>query len=290
MYCVYYCSSLLLTYTLLYSSHFTLLHFPLFIFLIITINKITTVSTLGIVEATVFVVHQYYADLDLKKERIFADVHFTLFFVAIINALMSCILYFLSLQIAENRWVKMEALDIHHYVAFRKQFDQVKAKIEIMEQKQQQQQQVGERERTTSRTSHRDSNDSHHEESFLDNAGNLDKDDDYYDYEDQLGGQQSHSRPRSQQRQQKQPKASSLSSTTTASSSSSSSTTASDKNFVAIIGNMLNKPLGDNISFSQHNLLMGILQKKYAELLIQLRFHELRVHFIEKHHLPSNFK
>jgi hypothetical protein len=256
----------------------------LFTILIITINKITLVSTLGMVEATVFIIHQYYADLDLKKERIFADVHFTLFFVAIINALMSCILYFLSLKVAENQWVKMEALDINHYVAFRKQFDQVKAKIEIMEQKKQNQGGGGRKERTTRRTSQHSCNDGHHEESFFDNTGNMDKDDDYYDYEDQKGGQKS----QSYSQQQKQQKSSTSSSSTI--SSSSSSTTVSDKNFVAVIGKILNKPLGENLSFGHHNLLMGVLRKKYAELLIQLRFHELRVHFIEKHHLPSNFK
>ena len=93
--------------------------------------SLSQVSTLGIVEATIFLVHQFF-EVNLEKERIFADVHFTLFFVAIINALMACIIYILSMVVAHQRWVKMETLDFNHYVAIRQEFDQVEAQLKTL--------------------------------------------------------------------------------------------------------------------------------------------------------------
>lgn len=34
----------------------------------------------------------------------------------------------------------------------------------------------------------------------------------------------------------------------------------------------------------------NILLKKQRQLLVQVRFHEMRVHFIESHNLPHNFR
>ena len=91
-------------------------------------------STLGIVEAGVFLAVKYYEKLNLKQEQIFAEVHFTIFFVAIINAVQSVFLYLLANQIAQNRWVKMEKIDIDHYVSIRQEFEridtQLRAKME----------------------------------------------------------------------------------------------------------------------------------------------------------------
>lgn len=89
-------------------------------------------STLGIVEATIFLVHHYYPDLNIKVEFVFAEVHFTLFFVAIINAIMSCLLYFFASQVAESQWFRLETVDIDHYVAIRKQFDALEEQMQAI--------------------------------------------------------------------------------------------------------------------------------------------------------------
>ena len=90
-------------------------------------------STLGIVEATVFLVHHYYLDLNVQVERVFAEVHFTLFFVAIINALMSILLFFLASHVADNQWEKLERVDIDHYVVVRKQFDAMQEQLRAIQ-------------------------------------------------------------------------------------------------------------------------------------------------------------
>ena len=95
----------------------------LFLTLFLNGSKLPTVSTLGIVEAVIFLVHHYYQDLNIEVERVFAEVHFTLFFVAIINAIMSCLLHFFATRVAEKQWVRLETIDIDHYVALRRQFD-----------------------------------------------------------------------------------------------------------------------------------------------------------------------
>jgi len=87
-------------------------------------------STLGIVEATVFVIHHYFK-INVAVELVFAEVHFTLFFVAIINAIMNSLLYFFSHQVAYRQWVRMEAIDLDHYVAIRKQFDAIQGQLEL---------------------------------------------------------------------------------------------------------------------------------------------------------------
>eukprot|EP00555_Chaetoceros_dichaeta_P012134 CAMPEP_0198258792 /NCGR_PEP_ID=MMETSP1447-20131203/8120_1 /TAXON_ID=420782 /ORGANISM="Chaetoceros dichaeta, Strain CCMP1751" /LENGTH=1362 /DNA_ID=CAMNT_0043946001 /DNA_START=42 /DNA_END=4130 /DNA_ORIENTATION=+ len=91
-------------------------------------------STLGIVEAIIFLVH-HYATINITKERVFAEVHFTIFFVAIINAIQSTILYFLALRVAEKQWTKVEAIDIDHYVAIRREYEVVDAKLLKIEEK-----------------------------------------------------------------------------------------------------------------------------------------------------------
>ncbi len=264
-------------------------------------------STLGIVEATIFTVHKYYNDLDLQKERIFADVHFTLFFVAIINALMSCIIYVLASKLAERRWVTMETLDIDHYVAFRKQFDQVQEKIDFLDNKKTNatgnnndsssnstSYTTGESTRNGSNSNSNSNNNSkqrapakskrsplsmtHSERGndfFRDN-------DDSYDPESGQQHSELHSATKSNLSSQNMKKRMNSSDSNNNSSQDNGNT-----NFVSFLGTVLKK---DELPFGQHNLIRGILEKKHAELLIRLRFHELRVHFIEKHHLKYNFR
>jgi len=94
-------------------------------------------ATLGIVEAIIYLWIHYHdiSDTLLLKERCFAEVHFTIFFVAIINAMQSGILYLFSLHVAEQQWTRIEALDIDHYVAIRREYEVVDAKLLKFEEK-----------------------------------------------------------------------------------------------------------------------------------------------------------
>lgn len=89
-------------------------------------------STLGIVEAIVFLVQHYYKDMNKTVKQAFYEVHFTLFYVAIINAIMSCLLYFFASRVAEKQWVRLEKVDLDHYVAIRKQFDAFKEQLQAI--------------------------------------------------------------------------------------------------------------------------------------------------------------
>ena len=90
------------------------------------------VSTLGIVEGIVFMVQHYYGDMNKNVKQVFAKVHFTLFYVAIINALMSCLLYFCAMHFANKHWIRLETVDVDHYVAIRKKFDALEEQLNNM--------------------------------------------------------------------------------------------------------------------------------------------------------------
>ena len=189
-------------------------------------------ATLGIVEATVFLIHQNF-EVNLDKERIFADVHFPLFFVAIINALMGCITYILAMQVAESRWVKMEALDTNHYVAIRSQFHQVQKQMKKMENRNKKFRSYNNHDHPTgAATDDNDSTTDDHVDSFA----------------------------------------------------------ASYKTSTDYEPSNLKQKVSLIEIWGAHDIFNGVLRKKYANLLVQLRFHDLRVHFIEKHNLPAKFR
>ena len=86
-------------------------------------------STLGIVEAGIFLLIAYYDALDLKKEKVFAYCHFMLFFTAIFNALQSCIQAYFAVRVSNRMWVRTEELELSHYVAIREEFEILEAKV-----------------------------------------------------------------------------------------------------------------------------------------------------------------
>ena len=177
-------------------------------------------STLGIVEATIFLVNQFF-EVNLEKERIFADVHFTLFFVAIINALMACIIYILSMKVAHERWVKMETLDFNHYVAIRQEFDQVEAQLKNLQKR------------------------------IEFNRGDTDNDEPQDHHERNISNN-------------------------------------SSRSLVSVFGTLMERP--NALKLGQHGTFIALLERKYSDLLVQIRFHDMRVHFIEKHDLPKSFR
>ena len=171
-------------------------------------------STLGIVEAIIFLLHKYYKGLVVETEIVFAEIHFTLFFVVIINAVMSSLLYFLTSRVAKTQWFRMETIDIDHYVAVRKEFESVKEKLKRLKADQ-----ISEKMRTRSDRS--------------------------------------------------------LKFDMRATEPEGPLTTKKENWFTKLWGNYVTK---------------NILERKHRELLVQVRFHEMRVHFIESHNLPSNFR
>jgi hypothetical protein len=93
------------------------------------------VATLGMVEFFIFLLHKYYEDLDIAKEQVFANVHFTLFYTAVLNAFQSVILAFLTMRISHRMWVQTETLELNHYVEIREEFELVSAQLEQLKYK-----------------------------------------------------------------------------------------------------------------------------------------------------------
>jgi hypothetical protein len=84
-----------------------------------------TVATLGIVELFIFLLHKYYENLNIAREQIFADVHFTLFYTALFNAFQSVSVAIVVSRVSNRLWVKTESLELDHYVEIREEFERV---------------------------------------------------------------------------------------------------------------------------------------------------------------------
>jgi hypothetical protein len=88
------------------------------------------VATLGIVEFLLYLIGEYHKDYDKSKKGVFADVHFLLFYTAIINAILSAVLFCITSQYSYRIWVKTEMLELNHYVEIREEFQIVKDQLE----------------------------------------------------------------------------------------------------------------------------------------------------------------
>ena len=86
-------------------------------------------ATLGIVELFIFLLHKYYEDLNVPREQIFADVHFTLFYTAIFNAFQSVGVAFVASRVSRRLWVQTEQLELDHYVEIREAFEKLQASL-----------------------------------------------------------------------------------------------------------------------------------------------------------------
>jgi len=202
-------------------------------------------STLGIVEATVFLLHKYYKNLDLETERVFAEVHFTLFFVVIFNAIMSILLYFLASRVARNQWVRMEAIDIDHYVAVRQSYEKVQEELEHLTTK-------------TVKTTKNDHEAKKNKKIVMKNSSRMvsfDLRDDEHEHDNQ------HVQENKRE----------------------TAETAENESILQRIAAFPTK-------IWRHYFLVRLFKKREKELLVQVRFHELRVHFIESYKLPPNFR
>ena len=95
----------------------------------------TELSTLGIVEVIIWLLHSYYDNLDIAREFVFAKVHFTLFYTALLNAVQSVLLAVVAMRVARKQWVHTELLELNHYVELREEFDRVTELMSIMQDK-----------------------------------------------------------------------------------------------------------------------------------------------------------
>jgi hypothetical protein len=86
-----------------------------------------SVATLGIVEFVFFLIQKYYDRLDKAQKKVFADVHFMLFYCALFNAIGSAILAIKVFLVVERIWVRTELLDLDHYIEIREEFERVDA-------------------------------------------------------------------------------------------------------------------------------------------------------------------
>ena len=82
-------------------------------------------ATLGIVELFVFLLLKYANDIDKERKAIFGEVHFALFYTAILNAFQSIIVAFFTTRVSSKLWVQTEHLELDHYVEIREEFDRV---------------------------------------------------------------------------------------------------------------------------------------------------------------------
>ena len=80
-------------------------------------------------EVGVWLVIKFHTNIDFEKERVFADVHYCLFFTAIFNALQTFLLAIISFAISRRKWVQTESLELDHYVELREEFDRCKAEL-----------------------------------------------------------------------------------------------------------------------------------------------------------------
>ena len=88
-------------------------------------------TTLGMVECVIYLLHKYWADFKLEYEVVFVDIHFMLFYTAVINAIQSSLVRVLTTRLTNKQWTMTEDIDIYHYVAIRKEFDRLEEQCQL---------------------------------------------------------------------------------------------------------------------------------------------------------------
>jgi len=103
------------------------LHRPLLKTIVIAVYS--ELSTLGVVELFIFLLHKY-STINLEMEYVFAQFHFMLFFVAILNAFLTLLTASITFKISNNMWVQAEEIDLEYYVGLRAEYGKVVEKLE----------------------------------------------------------------------------------------------------------------------------------------------------------------
>ena len=100
--------------------------------LLVLVCTVLIVTTLGSVEAFIFILLRYDKNLSLAHEQVFASVHFTFFYVAIFNTIQTILLAIMVRRKTDVIWVQAEDIEIGHYVAIRKKFKNVDGKLKAL--------------------------------------------------------------------------------------------------------------------------------------------------------------
>ncbi len=88
-------------------------------------------TTLGIVECVIYLLHKYWEQFNIAYEVVFIDIHFMLFYTAVINAIQSSLVRVLTTRLTNKQWTMTEDIDIYHYVAIRKEFDRLEQQFQL---------------------------------------------------------------------------------------------------------------------------------------------------------------
>lgn len=76
--------------------------------------------------------HKYWEQFNYHVEATFVDVHFTLFYTALFNALQGCLIRIIAGWRTDS-WTQTEDIDVGHYVAIRKEYDRVDRKLKAID-------------------------------------------------------------------------------------------------------------------------------------------------------------
>jgi hypothetical protein len=95
--------------------------------------SLAAVATLGFVEFILYILSSYYDNLDKKKYYVFSNIHFALFYTALLNAFQSVLLAVASTRVSQHIWVQTEMLELNHYVEIREEFDKLEQKLKLLE-------------------------------------------------------------------------------------------------------------------------------------------------------------
>ena len=79
-----------------------------------------------------YLMHKYWESFNYHVEATFVDVHFTLFYTALFNALQGCLIRIIA-GWRTDRWMQTEDIDVGHYVAIRKEYDRVDRKLNAID-------------------------------------------------------------------------------------------------------------------------------------------------------------
>lgn len=87
------------------------------------------VATLGTVEFFLHLFAEYRKGYDVGKKVVFSDVHFLLFYTALINAFQSVLTAVVVTRVSREMWVVTEMVEKNHYVEIRLEFDRVEREL-----------------------------------------------------------------------------------------------------------------------------------------------------------------
>lgn len=87
-------------------------------------------TTLGTVEAFIFLLMHYHEEISEPFEKVFTSVHFTFFFIAVFNVLQTVALVLLAKKQSLEEWVKTEELENDYFHSIRGESQTLETRLE----------------------------------------------------------------------------------------------------------------------------------------------------------------